>query len=46
LRRSLYLGNPTAAGAVPGMASALGITLVFCLLAFAAAADAARRSAA
>ncbi|MBI2114123.1 MAG: ABC transporter permease [candidate division NC10 bacterium] len=46
LRRSLYLGNPTAAGAVPGMASALGITLVFCLLAFVAAADAARRSAA
>ncbi|MBI2563213.1 MAG: ABC transporter permease [candidate division NC10 bacterium] len=46
LRRSLYLGNPTAAGAVPGMASALGITLVFCILAFVAAADAARRSAA
>jgi len=46
LRRSLYLGNPLAAGAVPGLASALGITLVFCLLAFIAAADAARRSAA
>ncbi|MBI4839768.1 MAG: ABC transporter permease [candidate division NC10 bacterium] len=46
LRRCLYLGNPTAAGAVPGMASALGITLVFCILAFVAAADAARRSAA
>lgn len=46
LRRSLYLGNPTAAGAVPGMASALGITLAFCALAFVAAAASARRSAA
>jgi ABC-2 type transport system permease protein len=44
LRRSLYLGNPTAAGALPGMAPALGITLAFCVLAFVAAAVSARRS--
>lgn len=46
LRRCLYLGNPTAAGAVPGMVPALGITLAFCVLAFVAAVDAARRAAA
>ncbi len=44
LRRSLYLGNPASAGAVPGLGPALGITLAFGILAFLAAADAARRS--
>ncbi len=44
LRRSLYLGNPASAGAVPGLGAALGITLAFGILAFLAAADAARRS--
>ncbi len=46
LRRSLYLGSPAAAGMVPGLTPALGITAGFCLLAFVAAADAARRCAA
>jgi ABC-2 type transport system permease protein len=45
LRRSLYLGNAAAAGAVPHLAPALGITVLFGFLAFIAAADAARRSA-
>ncbi len=45
LRRSLYLANPAAAGAVPGLAPALAVTVGFCVLAFIAAADAARRSA-
>jgi ABC-2 type transport system permease protein len=45
LRRCLYLGNPAAAGAVPGLAPALGITVLFGILAFIAATDAARRSA-
>ncbi len=44
LRRSLYLGSPAAAGPVPQLIPALGITVVFGLLAFMAAADAARRS--
>lgn len=44
LRRCLYLGNPAAAGAVPQLAPALGITVAFGVLAFLAAADAARRS--
>ncbi len=46
LRRSLYLGNAAAAGMVPGLTLALGITIGFCLLAFVAATDAARRCAA
>ena len=46
LRRCLYLGDPLAAGAVPALTPALGITLGFGLLAFAAAVEAARRSAA
>ena len=44
LRRCLYLGNPGAAGQVPGLAPALGITVLFGILAFIAATDAARRS--
>ncbi|MBI4573029.1 MAG: ABC transporter permease, partial [candidate division NC10 bacterium] len=44
LRRCLYLGNPAAAGAVPGLVPALAVTVGFCVLAFVAAADAARRS--
>lgn len=44
LRRSLYLGSPAAAGPVPHLIPALGITVVFGVLAFIAAADAARRS--
>ncbi len=44
LRRCLYLGNPGAAGHVPGLAPALGITVLFGILAFIAATDAARRS--
>jgi ABC-2 type transport system permease protein len=44
LRRSLYLGNPAAAGAVPHLLPALGVTVLFGILAFIAAADAARRS--
>ena len=44
LRRCLYLGNPEAAGRVPGLAAALGITVLFGILAFVAATDAARRS--
>ncbi len=44
LRRCLYLENPEAAGHVPGLAVALGITVLFGILAFIAATDAARRS--
>jgi ABC-2 type transport system permease protein len=44
LRRCLYLGNPAAAGPVPHLAPALGIIVVFGVLAFIAATDAARRS--
>jgi ABC-2 type transport system permease protein len=46
IRRCLYLGNPAAAGAVPPLTSAVGITLLFCVVAFAAATRVARRSAA
>jgi ABC-2 type transport system permease protein len=45
LRRCLYLGNPEAAGQVPGLGLALAITVVFGILAFLAATDAARRAA-
>ena len=45
LRRCLYLGNPAAAGPVPHLTPALGIIVVFGVLAFIAATDAARRSA-
>lgn len=44
LRRCLYLEKPEAAGHVPGLAVALGITVLFGILAFIAATDAARRS--
>ena len=44
LRRCLYLGNPAAAGPVPHLTPALGIIIVFGVLAFIAATDAARRS--
>jgi ABC-2 type transport system permease protein len=44
LRRCLYLGNPAAAGPVPHLTPALGIIVVFGVLAFIAATDAARRS--
>ncbi len=37
LRRCLYLGTPSAAGAVPGLAPALWISLAFGVLSFAAA---------
>jgi len=44
LRRCLYLGNPTVAAEVPGLAPSLVITALFSVLAFAAATRAARRS--
>ena len=44
LRRCLYLGNPGAAGHVPGLALGLGVTVLFGILAFTAATDAARRA--
>ena len=44
LRRCLYLGNPAAAGPVPHLTPALGIIVLFGVLAFIAATDAARRS--
>ena len=44
IRRCLYLGSPTVVGAVPGLGISLAITVIFCLLAFVAATDAARRS--
>jgi ABC-2 type transport system permease protein len=44
LRRCLYLGNPAAAGPVPHLMPALGIIILFGVLAFIAATDAARRS--
>jgi ABC-2 type transport system permease protein len=46
LRRALYLGNPAAVGAVPGMALALSVSLAFCIVAFIGAAAATRRHAA
>ncbi len=45
LRRCLYFGNAAAAGAVPSLTTALGITVLFGILAFVAATGAARRSA-
>jgi len=44
LRRCLYFGNPEAAGHVPGLVLALGVTVVFGILAFLGATDAARRA--
>ena len=44
IRRCLYLGNPAVAGTVPPLGTSLAITVIFCLLAFVAATDAARRS--
>jgi ABC-2 type transport system permease protein len=46
LRRCLYLARPTAAGAVPPLGASLAISLLFCALAFAAAARSASRTAA
>lgn len=46
LRRCLYLGNPAAAGAVPGLSLAVGVTIAFCIASFVAAAAAARGRAA
>ncbi len=44
LRRSVYLGDPGAAGDVPQMALSLGVTLLFCGATFLVAIWAARRS--
>jgi ABC-2 type transport system permease protein len=44
LRRCLYLGNPPLAGEVPALAPSLAITVVFSVVAFAAATWAARGS--
>jgi ABC-type polysaccharide/polyol phosphate export permease len=44
IRRCLYLGSPAKVGAVPPLGASLAITVIFCLLAFVAATDAARRS--
>jgi ABC-2 type transport system permease protein len=46
LRRCLYLGNPDAAGAVPGLPLALTVTIAFCIVSFAAAVAATRGRAA
>lgn len=46
LRRCLYLAAPAAVGAVPGLPVAVGVTIAFCILAFAAATVGARRCAA
>ena len=43
IRRCLYLGTPEAAGPVPGLAVSIGATVVFGILAFAAAAFVATR---
>jgi ABC-2 type transport system permease protein len=45
IRRCLYLGSATVAGAVPALGPSLAITVLFGLLAFVAATGAARRSA-
>src|SRR5574341_435931 len=45
IRRCLYLGSPTVAGAVPALGISLAITVLFGLLAFVAATGAARRCA-
>jgi ABC-2 type transport system permease protein len=44
IRRCLYLANPAATGKVPALGLALAVTVVFGILAFAAAVGAARRS--
>ncbi len=44
LRRSLYLAHPAAAGAVPGLAPALGITVLFGVVTLLAAVYTARQS--
>jgi ABC-2 type transport system permease protein len=44
IRRCLYLGKPIGAGAVPQLSTAVGVTLVFCILAFATAVRMTRRS--
>ena len=46
LRRCLYLGKPPAAGAVPPLGMSIVISVVFCVVAFGAAARSASRSAA
>ncbi|HYL80204.1 MAG TPA: ABC transporter permease [Candidatus Acidoferrum sp.] len=42
LRRCLYLGNPAAAGAVPDLPLAMGVTIAFCIVSFIAATSATR----
>jgi ABC-2 type transport system permease protein len=44
LRRCLYFGAPAAVGPVPGLATSLVVTAVFCGVAFAGATAVARRS--
>ncbi len=44
LRRCLYLGHPAAAGPVPALGVSLVITVLFCVAAFAGAAQSATRS--
>jgi ABC-2 type transport system permease protein len=44
LRRCLYLNSPAAAGAVPGLAPALAISVAFCAFTFLAAVRTARHS--
>jgi ABC-2 type transport system permease protein len=44
LRRALYLGSPAGVGPVPALLPALGITALFAVAAFAAAAAGARRA--
>ncbi len=46
LRHCLYLNRPTAVGAIPSLAPALGITILFCVAALFAAARTANRTAA
>ncbi len=46
LRQSLYLGKPAAAGAIPALAPSLAISVIFCIVAFVAAARSASRAAA
>ena len=46
LRRCLYLGNPSAAGALPGLPMAMAVTIAFCLVSFVAATAATRGRAA
>lgn len=44
IRRCLYVGSPVMVGTVPALGVSLAITVIFGLLAFVAATDAARRS--